>query len=216
MEMSAYDEFYLEDAMQNLGDAFDYAVNCCGVGKDDFMEMFLHSGYAEAFGRGESRVVAGMSGIELAELVMKKCGWHSQNVSESAEMLSGGQSADFWCGWVLAYAQWRTGRSFRNIAGILSMKEIGELYPVLHEASEEKFVDVLEQRAADRTGPTHLQVMRKSAGFTQAELARRSQVSLRSIQQYEQRSKEINKAQAIFLYRLASVLGCSMESLLEM
>ena len=43
----------------------------------------------------------------------------------------------------------------------------------------------------------------------------RSGVSLRSIQMYEQRNKDINKASAETLYRLSKVFGCSMEDLLE-
>ena len=50
---------------------------------------------------------------------------------------------------------------------------------------------------------------------TQAELARRSNVSLRSIQMYEQRNKDINKASAATVLSLAKVLGCTMEDLLE-
>ena len=42
-----------------------------------------------------------------------------------------------------------------------------------------------------------------------------SGVSLRSIQMYEQRNKDINKAQAESLYCLAKALGCTMEDLLE-
>ena len=46
-------------------------------------------------------------------------------------------------------------------------------------------------------------------------LAKRSQVSLRSIQMYEQRNKDINKASAETVLRLSRVLGCTMEDLLE-
>ncbi len=42
-----------------------------------------------------------------------------------------------------------------------------------------------------------------------------SGVSLRSIQMYEQRQKDINKAQSDSIYRLAKSLGCTMEDLLE-
>ena len=52
-------------------------------------------------------------------------------------------------------------------------------------------------------------------GCTQAELAKRSNVSLRSIQMYEQRNKDINKASAETVLSLAKVLGCTMEDLLE-
>ena len=47
------------------------------------------------------------------------------------------------------------------------------------------------------------------------EKAKRSNVSLRSIQMYEQRNKDINKASAETVLSLAKVLGCTMEDLLE-
>ena len=40
-------------------------------------------------------------------------------------------------------------------------------------------------------------------------------VSLRSIQMYEQKVNDIDKAQARTLYKLSRVLGCSIEDLLE-
>jgi len=51
--------------------------------------------------------------------------------------------------------------------------------------------------------------------MTQNELAAASGASLRMIQLYEQRKQDINKAQAITLARLAHVLGCAAEDLLE-
>ena len=40
-------------------------------------------------------------------------------------------------------------------------------------------------------------------------------VSLRAIQQYEQRGKDVNHAQAISVHLLAQILRCHMEDLLE-
>ena len=51
--------------------------------------------------------------------------------------------------------------------------------------------------------------------MSQQELSKKSNVSLRSIQLYEQRQKSIDKAQAITLYRLAQTIGCQIEDLLE-
>ncbi|MBQ7371760.1 MAG: helix-turn-helix transcriptional regulator [Lachnospiraceae bacterium] len=62
---------------------------------------------------------------------------------------------------------------------------------------------------------TYLKRIRSSYGFTQAELAKRSGVTLRSIQMFEQRNKDINKASADAINRISKVLGCSMESLIE-
>lgn len=62
---------------------------------------------------------------------------------------------------------------------------------------------------------TNLKRIRSAYGCSQSQLAAMSGVSLRSIQMYEQRNKDINKSQAITLMSLARALGCRMEDLLE-
>lgn len=52
-------------------------------------------------------------------------------------------------------------------------------------------------------------------GGKRTQLARASGVGLRSIQMYEQRQKDINRAQGLTLYALARALRCRMEGLLE-
>ena len=63
---------------------------------------------------------------------------------------------------------------------------------------------------------TNLQTKRKAAGLSQRDLAARSGVSVRIIQYYEQGVKDINKAAAATVYRLALALGCEMPELLEL
>ena len=62
---------------------------------------------------------------------------------------------------------------------------------------------------------TNLKRIRSAYGISQKELSVKFGVSIRSIQMYEQRNKDINKANSITLYSLSKVLGCSMEDLLE-
>lgn len=95
------------------------------------------------------------------------------------------------------------------------MSEILRLYPVLHEAAEEKFVDTLNRRILRSNPPTQLQALRKAVGYSQKMLAEKSGVTLRMIQQYEQRAKDINKAAGTNLLALARTLGCRMEDLME-
>ena len=95
------------------------------------------------------------------------------------------------------------------------MSEILKLYPILHEAAEEKFVDTLNNMIRRKKSPTQLQILRKSIGYSQKELAEKSGVSLRMIQQYEQRAKDINKAAGTNLLSLAQTLGCRVEDLME-
>lgn len=89
------------------------------------------------------------------------------------------------------------------------------MYPTLHEADITKFVDIVDRRIWEYFKDTNLKRVRRSYGCTQAELAERSGVDLRSIQMYEQRNKDINEASGETLYRISRVLGCTMESLLE-
>ena len=73
----------------------------------------------------------------------------------------------------------------------------------------------MDRRVASDERPTNLRRQREIAGLSQSELARASQVGLRSIQMYEQRVNDIDKAQAHTVYKLALALGCAMEDLLE-
>lgn len=62
---------------------------------------------------------------------------------------------------------------------------------------------------------TNLKRIRQENGLSQAALANASGVHLRMIQHYEQRFKDINKAEAITIYKLAQALNVAMEDLLE-
>lgn len=208
----AYDELYIDEAMKNLGEAFDYAVNGCGLKLDQFVDMFITEGIANQFGTGSPKYVAGLSGMELVLEVTSRAGL---DVKSKDTFVEYDCSPEYWCGWILAYYQWYTRRSFKEIKGCISMENILNMYPTLHEASMDKFVDNLESIIESQKMPTKLQTFRKYAGYSQATLASKSGVSLRMIQQYEQRAKDINKASVTNLVSLALVLGCRVEELLE-
>lgn len=66
----AYDEMYLDDAMECLGAAVEHAVLLRGMDGQEFLDLFVASGVADEFGRGNVKYISGMSGIELARLWM--------------------------------------------------------------------------------------------------------------------------------------------------
>ena len=210
--MYAYDEIYLNDAMRNLGEAFDYSATVLNISMDDFLDMFIISGIAEQFADGVPKFVSGLSGTELVWEVLSRV---NRTVDFPAPQMEYNYSPEYWCGWILAFYQWNTKKSFKEIKKYLSMSEIYKLYPTLHEASEEKFIDIANSILKRKNLPTQLQTVRKAVGLTQKELSKKSGVTLRMIQQYEQRAKDINKATASNLFALAQVLGCKAEDLLE-
>ena len=208
----AYGESYLDDAMNNLGEAVDYAVHACNVSADDFMSMFVTSGYAKQFESGVAKVVSGLSGSELVLSVLRASG---KQIDAPAARLEYDCSPEYWCGYILAYFQWHSAISFKDILKAIPMSELDRMYSALHEASEEKAVDVFNSIMKRKNTVTKLQTMRKNGGLSQKQLADKSGVSLRSIQQYEQRAKDINKAAVDSLLSLAKALGCRVEDLIE-
>lgn len=208
----AYNEVYLDDAMKNLGEAFDFASSVCHLNLDEFLGMFIASGVAKQFGNGNPKYVSGMSGTELVIDVLCKSGLKTTHLDAQIEYEC---SPEYWVGWSLAYYQWRTRRPFKSIASCITMQEILELYPTHHEASEEKLIETINRIIKSKKLPTQLQIQRKNARLTQKKLAEFSGIKLRTIQQYEMRAKNINKAAAETLQLLAMVLSCNMEDLLE-
>ena len=208
----AYDDQYLDDAMRCLGEATDYITSNCGMDMDRFLDLFVSTGYARQFAAGVPKVVSGTSGTELAMDILTKSGILMEF---PPAQVSYSYSAQYWCGWILAYYQWYSGRSFKDIQSHISMQEIEALYPALHEASEQKFVDILNDIIRKKELPTRLQTQRKLSGYSQRELADKVGVNLRTLQQYEIRAKDINKAAGITLLALSKALGCQMEDLLE-
>lgn len=49
----AYQEMYLSNAQALLGDAFDYAVNACGISGNDFVKLFSVSSVSKRIENGE-------------------------------------------------------------------------------------------------------------------------------------------------------------------
>ncbi len=60
-----------------------------------------------------------------------------------------------------------------------------------------------------------LQEIRKSRGLSQSQLAKKSGVGIKIIQSYEQNLRDINKAEALTLYKFSTALECKIEDLLE-
>ena len=62
---------------------------------------------------------------------------------------------------------------------------------------------------------TKLKKVRQEKGMTQKELAEVTGLNFRTLQHYEQGSKDLNQAAAITVYQLAEALGVMIEELLE-
>lgn len=208
----AYDKVYLENARRNLARMLDFAVYDLKYDITDFFDMFIKSGIASRFESGDFNILAGKSGVEIAYEVADLCG---QNKRDIKPKYTADRSEEYWLGWALAYYQWETGLSFAGIVKYIPIKDILALYTPYHEMDIRHFCNRMNKTYLTAKPDTNLQILRKKAGLSQKQLAEFSGVPLRTIQQYEQRQKNINKAQSEYLIMLSKALCCKSEDLIE-
>lgn len=210
--INAYDRVYLEKAQTVLGRMLDYAVYDLKYDADIFFELFIASGYANRFGDGDYSVIAGKSGVELARMTMEAATGDNEAVKPK---YTENRSPEYWAGWALAYYQWYTSLSFADIIEAVLVSEIINLYSPYHEMDIRQFCDKMTELYKLRKPGTNLERIRKLVRLTQSELAEQCEIPLKTIQQYEQRQKDINKARAEELIVMSRVLNCLPEDLIQ-
>lgn len=206
---NAYDAIYLNKATRTVGNMLHDAVLEYGYDGTEFLRMFVQSGLAEQIENGNPKYVAGRSGAELCmEVVELTLGQETESIMIETQT----RSDVYWTGWVLAYYQWYSGRSFRDILETVSYEELLGKYDTLHEADVQKALKVLDAHMEQRE--SKLKTVRKHCGLTQEELSKRSGVSLNTIRAYERKAKDIGKAQVDIVARLSDALHCRIEDIL--
>lgn len=233
--LHSYNELYLNKARTSMAHMLDFAVHDLKQDADAFFDLFVSSGLADQFGRGDAGVVLGMSGVELAYRVLDVCGI---NVDRISYRYTSGRSKEYWAGWALANYQWESARSFVDITAAIPIREIiavsdelrgreiKEIMATLswmdnlripdhmNEASYAEFRGRIDDALSDAS-ITSLKRIRQLNGLSQSRLAALSGVPVRTIQQYEQRQKDINKASFESIIKLAAALSCEPGNLLE-
>ena len=207
--MTAYAETYVAGARNTLGSMLETGVATLGLQIGDFYRLFLESPYARLFERGDVSVIAGRSGSELALNVV------GDTARESLRVRPIAPSSVFWTGWAIAYYQWACGDSFARINSIIPIEEVQGMFDPFHEADIRLFCEEMDRRRRAALPDAPCKRARLRAGLSQSELALLSGVPVRSIQQYEQRQKSIDRASAATVFALARALCCSADDLLE-
>ncbi len=217
MTTLAYDNFFLSGFMKNLGFAVDFAVNGCGLTCNSFYDFFIASKVAEAIESRSPRFICGCSGTELALSVFERVGFEA-STSQKKAYERYDRSPEYWAGWILAFYQWETNISFAKIRDYVPFSQIVNMYNPLHEAPKEKFLNVMNKAIREKNlkKSTNLHNLRKAAGLTQKELSQLAGVNLRTLQQYEIGSKDINKASGQAINSLALALHCNFYDVMEL
>ena len=208
----AYDRDYLYHAQKNFGHMVDFAVNTCDFDIDEYFHMFFASNVCAQFENGNPAYIAGKTGCELARMVVMEI----KGVEiDQEDVMYMDKTPEYWLGWALAYYVWLRNCKFAYVYHAMSAGDMLGMYDTLHEADITKFVAAVDYVIDLHYDQTALTRMRNSIGLSQIELSRRSGVNVRVIQSYEQRLREINKAQLSTVVELAHALECSPEELME-
>jgi DNA-binding transcriptional regulator YiaG len=236
----AYDELFLNKARASMAHMLDFAIHDLRQDPDAFFALFISTGIAGRFGRGDYRLTAGMSGVELAYKVLEVSGIRTEHISYR---YTSGRSREYWTGWALAEYQWETACTFSDIADAVSLRdmiqicdeirsrEIREISSSLSWMENLKIPDhmnesgysefrkwldsAMNDAAVKSSAVTKLKTLRQQNRLSQSQLASLSGVPVRTIQQYEQRQKDINKASFESIIKLAAALGCEPYDLFD-
>ena len=208
----AYNEIYLDSAVNILSEAFDYMVYDCNINLAKVQFLFLKSEFSHLFEIGTPIAIAGISGTEFAERIIKDTYPNYEMPEHSFTMK---KTPEYWCGWALAQYQWYSGKRFSEILERIPLTIIASMYDVYHEMDIEHFFETMEELYSNSARDSRLKRIRESRGLSQSELAKQAGVNIRNIQMYEQFKSKIDNASCSIVYKLAYVLGCKIEDLLE-
>lgn len=132
----AYKKTYLNGAMRNLAVMLDCGVRKYGYPIGEFYLKFLSCEVSRQFAAGNPRYLVGMSGAELADSVVEASGGTVLKENDGTYIVG----PEYWAGWVLAYYQWLSRRSFAYMHKKgLGINEVLSMYYPLHEADLSKF-----------------------------------------------------------------------------
>ena len=211
--MHAYSSMYLADAQENLGALLDYLCRLKEMPPKDAFGAFISSPICKQFERGNPAFVSGRSGVELA--------WQIMDIKEETGTRPAfgeamyARSTYYWAGWALAYYQWSSCVTFSELEDVVGIQRVLDMYNVYHEMDIRQFCDAMDALLIGICSQTRLAKRRAEMGYSQSQLATISGVSLRTIQHYEQRQKDINKAQLQQVMQLAQALFCEPIDLIE-
>lgn len=213
MMKESIDKIFLEINMENLGDAFSFVSVNHQLSLDVFITQLFFSRVLDEIEAKNPKYTTGITGNELAITILNELGINTSddyNDYKSVDLVA------YWTGSMLAYFQYVTQIPYSTILSLIKMNEISSLYYPLHEASEDKFVDVLLRIIGERKQISRLQARRKAMGLSQSELANYSGVNLRTLQDYEIKRKNINNASISILLKLSNALKCNVTDIIEL
>ena len=205
--MKDYRNIYLNDYVNLLSNAFDYAITDLKIDLDYFEKIIISSKYTRLLEILNPSIVSGESGIEL---ILKMIEEKNLDIEIKEKEYRDYRTSAFWLGYAISNYQFYKRKRFKDIFRKIHLKDILNMYDTYHEADIFVFIDDFDSMLSNINLESKLKTIRERNGLSQNDLADLSNVSLRSIQLYEQKVNDIDKAQANTLYKLSTALSCSI------
>ena len=114
-----------------MGKMLDFAVHGLHRNAEEFLTLFVATGTAALIESGDIRYVAGMSGTELAYVVMDRSGIEYERIRPR---YTTGTSVEFYIGSALAAAQNETGVPFEELLKVLDVSETATQFSASKQA----------------------------------------------------------------------------------
>ncbi len=208
----AYDEIYLGRTQKAMGDMLHFAVHDMKWDINKYYSAFISTGVSHKVETGVPKYTVGMSGYELAYDVYFKLTGAECDIKPNYVY---GKSPEYFAGWSVAYYSWFRDVSFSSVNMAVHIDEVVSMYTPYHEMDITQFVEAMDEKMQRFRDESLLKRLRLYAELTQKQLAERSGVSQRMIEQYEQGRKNLSHASAESVRNLSVALGCRMEDLTE-
>ncbi|WP_317396521.1 hypothetical protein [Faecalicoccus pleomorphus] len=136
--------YYLEHKSDQLGIFFDALLNVYGFTPQEAQDLFLDSKYPDLIDDNDATVILGLSGLNL----YNKIQWSDTHRDIDYDLYDKSRyfykSEEYWAGWILAYYQDHTQRTFQEIFQHLPLETIIGYYYPYHEADVSKSYSIFD------------------------------------------------------------------------
>ena len=200
------------EAAETTSAMFSLCVDALGMSGERAAQLFVGSGMARQIELLNAPMIMGKNELDQLEWMLWRCGIEAD--LDNLDYVLAGTAC--WVGEVLFTFHAETGMPFKRILSRVSYDDIEALQLRCVEWDPQATVrELLIPMYVDRADPNPLRTMRLRHGLTQNELAGAAGISLRTLQQYEQGTKDVSRAAAVTVLKLAHVLGCEVEDLVD-
>ena len=195
---------------ETIAVCFDFAINTLKIKPDIFVNIFINSKAINKIEIMHPGYFFGMSGIEICQNILDEA---NIKYDKSIEYESLDRNIYYWLGDSLAYYAFNKNYRYKYVFSFVSIESLLKMYDKYHEIDISYFVNKLDEYR--KLSPSKLKNIRENRRLSQNDLSLYSMVSLRTIRAYEQKQKDINKAEVMSVLKLSHTLNCSIDDILE-